>query len=121
MLQKILVLLRDKRGAKYFILKEVLDGCKRHNFIALNASIAFFTLLAIVPLILLILFTLSQWLANSKFALSQIEIVTSRLLPQISDQLLTEVVNMQPNNYLGVWFCSVVYFLQPHLSLKHFD
>ena len=94
MLQKILVLLRDKRGAKYFTLKEVLDGCKRHNFIALNASIAFFTLLAIVPLILLILFTLSQWLANSKFALSQIEIVTSRLLPQISDQLLTEVVNI---------------------------
>ena len=94
MLQKILGLLRDKRGAKYFTLKEVLDGCKRHNFIALNASIAFFTLLAIVPLILLILFTLSQWLANSKFALSQIEIVTSRLLPQISNELLTEVVNI---------------------------
>ena len=65
MLQKILNLLRDKRGAKYFTFKEVLDGCIRHNFIALNASIAFFTLFAMVPLILLIFFILSQWLANS--------------------------------------------------------
>ena len=49
----------DKRGAKYFTFKEVLDGCIRHNFIALNASIAFFTLFAMVPLILLIFFILS--------------------------------------------------------------
>ena len=94
MLQKILNLLRDKRGAKYFTFKEVLDGCIRHNFIALNASIAFFTLFAMVPLILLIFFILSQWLANSDFALSQLEIVTSRLLPQISDQLLSEVIDI---------------------------
>ena len=72
MLQKILNLLRDKRGAKYFTFKEVLDCCIMHNFIALNASIAFFTLFAMVPLILLIFFILSQWLANSDFALSQL-------------------------------------------------
>jgi uncharacterized BrkB/YihY/UPF0761 family membrane protein len=47
-----------------------------------------------VPLILLIFFILSQWLANSDFALSQLEIVTSRLLPQISDQLLSEVIDI---------------------------
>ena len=92
--QKILDLLKDKRGTKYFTYKEVLDGCVRHNFIALNASISFFTLFALVPLILLIFFILSQWLANSTFALSQLELVTSRLLPQISDQLLSEVINI---------------------------
>ncbi|MBT3917653.1 MAG: cyclic nucleotide-binding domain-containing protein [Nitrosomonadales bacterium] len=92
--QKILDLLKDKRGTKYFTFKEVLDGCVRHNFIALNASISFFTLFALVPLILLIFFILSQWLANSTFALSQLELVTSRLLPQISDQLLSEVINI---------------------------
>lgn len=94
MIQKISNLLRDKRGAKYFTFKEVIDGCLRHNFVALNASIAFFTLFAMVPLILLIFFILSQWLANSEFALSQLEIVTSRLLPQISNQLLSEVINI---------------------------
>ncbi|MBT6015374.1 MAG: cyclic nucleotide-binding domain-containing protein [Nitrosomonadales bacterium] len=93
-MQKILDLLKDKRGTKYFTFKEVLDGCVRHNFIALNASISFFTLFALVPLILLIFFILSQWLANSTFALSQLELVTSRLLPQISDQLLSEVINI---------------------------
>ena len=92
--QKILDLLKDKRGTKYFTFKEVLDGCVRHNFIALNASISFFTLFALVPLILLIFFILSHWLANSTFALSQLELVTSRLLPQISDQLLSEVINI---------------------------
>ena len=49
MIQKISNLLRDKRGAKYFTFKEVIDGCLRHNFVALNASIAFFTLFAMVP------------------------------------------------------------------------
>ena len=79
------------RGIGYFIAKEVLSGCRRHNFLALNASISFFTLFALIPLILLIFFFLSQWLASSSFALSHLAILTSHLLPEINERIMNEV------------------------------
>lgn len=79
------------RGIGYFITKEVLSGCRRHNFLAHNASISFFTLFALIPLVLLIFFFLSQWLANSSFALSHLAILTSHLLPEINERIMSEV------------------------------
>ena len=79
------------KGIEYFILKEVLSGCRRHNFFAHNASISFFTLFALIPLVLLIFFFLSQWLANSSFALSHLTILTSHLLPEINERIMSEV------------------------------
>ena len=79
------------KGIEYFIIKEVLSGCRRHNFFAHNASISFFTLFALIPLVLLIFFFLSQWLANSSFALSHLAILTSHLLPEINERIMSEV------------------------------
>ena len=79
------------KGVSYFIAKEVLSGCHRHNFLAFNASISFFTLFALIPLILLIFFFLSQWLANSSFALSHLADLTSHLLPEINERIMNEV------------------------------
>ena len=79
------------KGASYFITKEVLSGFHRHNFLAFNASISFFTLFAFIPLILLILFFLSQWLNNSSFALSHLINLTSHLLPEINVIIMNEV------------------------------
>jgi membrane protein len=86
--------IKNYRGITYFTIKEIFDGCHRHNYIALNSSIAFFTLLTIVPLFLLIFFFLSQWLANSSFALSELESITAHLLPQINQKLMNEIVNV---------------------------
>jgi len=79
------------KGVSYFILKEVLSGCHKHNFLAFNASISFFTLFALIPLILLIFFFLSQWLASSSFALSHLTNLTSHLLPEINERIMNEV------------------------------
>ncbi len=86
--------LKKYRRVTYFTLKEILNGCHRHNFTSLNASIAFFTILAIVPLVLLIFFFLSQWLANSAFALSELESLTAHLLPQINQTLISEIIGV---------------------------
>jgi membrane protein len=79
------------KGERYFIFKEVLSGCHRHNFLAFNASISFFTLFALIPLILLIFFFLSQWLTSSTFALSHLADLTSHLLPEINERIMHEV------------------------------
>ena len=79
------------KGVSYFIAKEVLSGCHRHNFLAFNASISFFTLFALIPLILLIFFFLSQWLTSSSFALSHLANLTSHLLPEMNERIMNEV------------------------------
>ena len=93
------------KSASYFIVKEVLSGCNRHNFLAFNASISFFTLFALIPLILLIFFFLSQWLTSSSFALSHLDNLTSHLLPEINERVMNEVykVSSSKASWGAVW------------------
>ena len=74
-----------------FMLKETFAGCKRHNIFGLTASLSFFSLFALIPMILLIFFFLSHWLVNSEFALGRLAILTSDLLPQMSKKIMLEV------------------------------
>lgn len=74
-----------------FITKETLAGCRRHNVFGLTASLSFFALFALIPMILLIFFFLSHWLVSSEFALSKLALLTSDLLPQISKKIMLEV------------------------------
>ncbi|HCC72443.1 MAG TPA: cyclic nucleotide-binding protein, partial [Methylophilaceae bacterium] len=74
-----------------FMMKETFAGCKRHNVFGLTASLSFFSLFALIPMILLIFFFLSHWLVNSEFALGKLALLTSDLLPQISKKIMLEV------------------------------
>jgi membrane protein len=74
-----------------FMAKETFAGCKRHNVFGLTASLSFFSLFALIPMILLIFFFLSHWLVNSEFALGRLALLTSDLLPQISKKIMLEV------------------------------
>ena len=78
----------------FFILREVVSGFKRRNFLAINASISFFALFAFIPLILLILFFFSQWLSSSSLALEKLQDITSLLLPEMSERVMGEVGNI---------------------------
>ncbi len=40
-----------------FMMKETLAACKRHNVFGLTASLSFFSLFALIPMILLIFFS----------------------------------------------------------------
>ena len=78
----------------FFILREVVSGFKRRNFLAINASISFFALFAFIPLILLILFFFSQWLSSSSLTLEKLQDITSLLLPEMSERVMGEVGNI---------------------------
>jgi membrane protein len=103
--------IHNYKGERYFIVKEVLSGCYRHNFLAFNASISFFTLFALIPLILLIFFFLSQWLTSSSFALSHLADLTSHLLPEINERIMNEVYKVSSSKASWGVFWIMVLFL----------
>ena len=103
--------IHNYKGERYFIVKEVLSGCYRHNFLAFNASISFFTLFALIPLILLIFFFLSQWLTSSSFALSHLDNLTSHLLPEINERIMNEVYKVSSSKASWGAFWIMVLFL----------
>ena len=75
----------------YYIYKDILNNCRQHQFMGMNASIAFFTLFAILPLILLIIFIVGQWLNESSLAFDRLQNITHLLLPEMSERIMCEV------------------------------
>ena len=58
---------------------------------AMNASIAFFTLFAIIPLMLLVIFIFGHWLNESAIAYSKVDQIIKLLLPELSESIMGEL------------------------------
>ena len=74
-----------------FILRETLGGFVRHNILSLSASLSFYALFALIPLILLIFFLLSHLVFSSDYAIVKLAILTGNLVPDFSNKIMTEV------------------------------
>ncbi|MGV3582207.1 MAG: YhjD/YihY/BrkB family envelope integrity protein [Methylophilus sp.] len=76
-----------------FVLRETLAGFTRHNILGLSASLSFYALFALIPLMLLIFFLLSHLIFSSDYALVKLAIITSNLVPDLSNKIMLEVYN----------------------------
>lgn len=76
-----------------FILRETLSGFARHNILSLSASLSFYALFALIPLILLIFFLLSHLVFSSDYAIVKLAILTGNLVPEFSNKIMIEVYN----------------------------
>ena len=76
-----------------FYLESFSYNLRNHHFLNLNASMSFYFLLTLIPFIVIIFFFLTQWLANSKLALYEIEMITNSLIPEMSTKVLREISN----------------------------
>ncbi len=74
-----------------FVLRETLGGFARHNILSLSASLSFYALFALIPLILLIFFLLSHLVFSSDFAIVKLAILTGNLVPEFSNKIMVEV------------------------------
>ena len=83
-----------KNSEYYYIFQEIILSIKQRNFLAKNASIAFFALFAFIPLVLLILFFFSQWLSSSTLALNKLQAIVPLLLPEMSERIMEEVAKV---------------------------
>ena len=86
-------LARQSYSTPLFILREALSAFTRHNVFGLAAGLSFYALLALIPMVLLIFFLLSHLVFSSDYAIVKLAILTSNLVPQLSNTIMIEVYN----------------------------
>ncbi|OYY03669.1 MAG: cyclic nucleotide-binding protein [Mehylophilales bacterium 35-46-6] len=76
-----------------FVLFEMFKAFQRHNAFGLSASLSFYAMFALIPLVLLMFFLLSQLVFSSDYAIVKLAIITGNLVPQLSSAIMVEVYN----------------------------
>lgn len=74
-----------------FVFHEMFKAFQRHNALGLSASLSFYAMFALIPLVLLMFFLFSQLIFSSDYAIVKLAIITSNLVPQLSNAIMTEV------------------------------
>ena len=82
---------KQEYATPVFVLRETISGFLRHNVFGMSASLSFYALFALIPLILLIFFLLSQFVFSSDYAIVKLAILTGNLVPDFSNKIMVEV------------------------------
>ncbi|MCX5834913.1 MAG: YihY family inner membrane protein [Deltaproteobacteria bacterium] len=94
MYDKIKILIGDpeeKLGYPYIILRESLKSFKRNNGLETSATLAFFGFFSLIPLLILIVYLLSNVILSSQVAMKGVEELTEQIFPAYHKVLLKEV------------------------------
>lgn len=92
---------RHRYSTPLFILRETLSAFKFHNGLGLSASLSFYAMFALIPMALLVFFMLSHLIVSSDYALVKLAILTSNLVPKLSNRIMIEVYNL--SSHKAVW------------------
>lgn len=92
---------RHRYSAPLFVLREALGAFHRHNGFGLSASLSFYAMFAMIPLVLLIFFLLSHFAVSSSYAIVKLAILVSNLVPKYSHRIMIEVYNIAKHK--AVW------------------
>ncbi|OYY93723.1 MAG: cyclic nucleotide-binding protein, partial [Methylophilales bacterium 16-45-7] len=84
---------KQEYATPLFVLRQTLAGFGRHNIMSLSASLSFYALFALIPMILLIFFLLSHLVYSSDYAIVKLAILTGNLVPDLSGKIMVEVYN----------------------------
>jgi membrane protein len=84
-----------------FVFRETFSGFARHNIMGLSASLSFYALFALIPLVLLIFYLLSHLVFSSDYAIVKLAILTSNIVPDLSGKIMVEVYNA--SNSKAAW------------------
>ena len=84
---------RQRYNTPLFVLHEMFKAFQRHNAFGLSASLSFYAMFALIPLILLMFFFLSHLVFSSDYTIVKLAIITGNLVPQLSSAIMVEVYN----------------------------
>lgn len=84
---------RQRYNTPLFVLHEMANAFQRHNVWGLSASLSFYAMFALIPLILLMFFLLSHLVLSSDYAIVKLAIITGNLVPELSSTIMVEVYN----------------------------
>ena len=82
---------KQEYATPLFVLRETLAGFARHNILGLSASLSFYALFALIPLVLLMFFLLSHLVVSSDYAIVKLAILMGNLVPDLSSIVMVEV------------------------------
>jgi len=83
------------------VLQQTLTAFQRHHGFGISASLAFYAMFALIPMALLMFFLLSHLVISSNYAIVQLAILTSNLVPEFSQRIMIEVYNI--SRHKAVW------------------
>lgn len=84
---------KQRYNTPLFVFYEMLKAFQRHNVLGLSASLSFYAMFALIPLVLLMFFLLSHLVFSSDYAIVKLAIITGNLVPQLSSTIMVEVYN----------------------------
>ncbi|PKO24783.1 MAG: cyclic nucleotide-binding protein [Betaproteobacteria bacterium HGW-Betaproteobacteria-8] len=92
---------KHRYSTPLFVLHETLAAFKLHNGLSMSASLSFYAMLALIPMALLMFFVLSHLIFTSDYAIVKLAILTSNLVPKLSNRIMIEVYNASQQK--AVW------------------
>lgn len=92
---------REKIADTLFILKESLKSFQKNNNFRVSAALAYYGFFALIPLLLLVIYFLGNYIISSTTALKGVESLISQLLPQFNNVITREVYTL--SQHKGVW------------------
>lgn len=100
---------KQRYNTPLFVAHEMLKAFSRHNVLAMSASLSFYAMFALIPLVLLMFFILSQWVFSSDYAIVKLAIITGNLVPKFSSDIMVEVYNASRQQ--AVWGAAGLFVL----------
>lgn len=82
---------QQRYNTPLFVLHEMANAFQRHNVLGLSASLSFYAMFALIPLVLLMFFLLSHLVLSSDYAIVKLAIITGNLVPELSSTIMVEV------------------------------
>src|SRR6056300_551632 len=98
-----------------FFFHHFSENLKRHHFFSLCATTSFYFLFTLIPFIILIFLLLSKWVSNSDILLLELHDVTNKLLPEISERMMTQVKKFTADSkgLSWIWFFILFWAASP--------
>lgn len=103
--------MRDFFWKSKFYLKHFSQNLTQHRFLSLCATTSFYFLFTLIPFVILIFLILSKWVSNSDIIFAELQIITSSLLPEISEKIMLQVKKFTESSQSLGWFWFIILFL----------
>ncbi|MBU4320344.1 MAG: YihY family inner membrane protein [Nitrospinae bacterium] len=98
---KMFSVIKDKISTACTVLWQSVKSFIKNDNSSAAASLAYYSLFALIPLLLLLFFALSFFITSSKAIMQRITILISQFIPYYSDTILNEVYTLA--RHKGIW------------------
>lgn len=93
--------IKDRLNTAFTVFWQSIKSFAKNNNSSVSASLAYYSLFALVPLLLLLFFTLSFFITSSKAVMNRLTLLISQFIPYYSDTIMKEVFALA--RHKGVW------------------